>query len=144
MSYDLIPKDKSVEEISIGAFSWPIILEETGMGYVIGYGGGRCFGTHVYRPEENGASPVSNDGYWVSSTEAKAMALVGRGYVSVSRFINKEWEKIPEHERKQQEKMLCSPNSNRLLYKTVMHEDRLKQVEQFCDFAEKSKGFKIK
>lgn len=143
MSYDLIPKDKKCKEISIGAFSWPIILEETGMGYVIGYGGGRTFGTHVYKPEENGASPVSNDGYHISNFEAKAMAAVGRGYVSVSRFINKEWAAIPEGQDKEHQKtVMCGPE--RKLYKTAMHEDRLKLIEKFCEFAEKCKGFQIK
>lgn len=141
MGYDLVPKSKDVEEISIGAFSWPIILQETGMGYVLGYGEGRSPGQYVYIPDKRGASPASNDGYFVTSSEAKMMAAVGRGFVSVQRFINNEWDAMPEDQRKRD--LEAKLIDGRKLYKQPWHEDRLKQIEQFCDFAEKSKGFKI-
>lgn len=59
MGYDLTAKNKKVEGISIGAFSWPIILQETGAGYVIGYGAGRTPARYVYQ-NGNSGSPVSN------------------------------------------------------------------------------------
>jgi hypothetical protein len=141
MGYDLSPKNKNVKELCIGAFFWPIMLQETGMGYVLGYGAGRSPGTYVYIPDSRGASPSSNDGYNVSSTQAKMMATVGRGFVSVKRFINKEWDEMPKEEK---EKALNYKGYNgQPIYQQPWHEDRLKQIEQFCDFAENSKGFKI-
>lgn len=141
MGYDLHPKNKNVEALSIGAFSWPIFLQETGMGYVLGYGAGRSPGTYVYSTGNNG-SPASNNGYKVSATEAKMMARIARGFISVQRFINKEWEAMPEDERKRGQEMKSHDGVNPL-YKTGWHEDQLKKIEKFAEFAEKSGGFRI-
>jgi len=142
MGYDLKPTNKKIESISFGAFFWPIILQETGMGYVIGYGEGREPATYVYRTGNKG-SPASNDGFNVSSTEAKAMAMVARGFVLVQRFIAKSWEEIPEQERERQ-KAIKNHDGTKPLYKTAWHEDRLKLIEKFAEFAEQSKGFSIR
>lgn len=140
MGYDLNPINKALNSLSIGAFSWPIFLQDTGMGYVLGYGSGFKPGSYVYNDGNNG-SPVSNDGYKVTSSEAKAMAKVARGYVSVQRFVNKEWEVLSEEEAKQ-----CEESNNRhsfKIYRSKMHEDHLVWLEKFADWAEKSKGFTI-
>lgn len=144
MSYDLIPVNKKVEGISIGAFSWPIMLQETGMGYVLGYGDATKPGSYVYSSGKKG-SPASNDGYKVSAFEAKAMAAVARGYVSVQRFIAKEHEQATD-EQKVSFKTALFPGDDgtvRKLYKQPVHEDVLKRIEKFADFAENSKGFSI-
>lgn len=97
MSYDLIPRNKNIKEKRIGAFYWPIILQKTGMGYVLGYGSSLNFGQYVYN-EGNCGSPVSNDGYKVSSFEAKSMAKVARGFVSVQKFNLKQWNELDSME----------------------------------------------
>lgn len=140
MGYDLRPVNKELKELAYGAFTWPFMLQETGMGYVLGYGEGRTPASYVYQKGNKGA-PVSNDGYKVNATEAKAMAMVARGYVSVQRFVNKEWEAIPETERKRSADQVSSNGNS--LYRGEVHEDRLKQLEEFADFAEQSKGFTI-
>lgn len=140
MSYDLYPINKKIKEMSIGAFMWPIMLQETGAGYVVGYGSGRSPASYVFSPDKKGASPVSNDGYKISALEAKMMATVIRGYLSVQRFVNKEWDEMEEYRRKDlQETLSCG----KYLYRQYFHEDRLKQFERFAEFAEQSKGFKI-
>lgn len=141
MGYDLCPNNKELESISIGAFSWPIYLQETGMGYVLGYGTGFKPGSYVYSQGNNG-SPVSNNGYKVTATEAKMMAKVARGYVSVQRFVNKEWEELPEETVKEYEK--ANEQHSFKVYRAKMHEDHLAWLEKFADWAVKSKGFKIK
>ncbi|EPL7677462.1 hypothetical protein RG089_000597 [Elizabethkingia anophelis] len=144
MGYDLIAKKKDAEDLSIGAFSWPHMLQETGMGYVLGYGANFKPGTYVYQSGRKG-SPSSNDGYRVTSFEAKAMAAVARGYVSVNRFINKQYEEMPEDERKGYENALYHGDEGivRKLYLQPVSEDYLKKLEKFADFAEKSGGFEI-
>ena len=141
MSYDLSPRNKKVKEIRVGAFSWPIIMQETGMGYVVGYGSGRDKVSYVYRPDNRGASPASNDGYRITSFEAKAMAAVGRGFVSVQRFINKEWESLSETERLSSEN--AKNHKGEPLYRSKWAEEMLVQIEEICDFFEKSNGFSI-
>ena len=134
MGYDLKPKNKKLESLAVGAFTWPIFLQETGMGYVLGYGAGMKSGSYVYQNGNNG-SPVSNDGYKVSSSQAKMMAAVARGYVSVQRFVNKEWEALSEEDLKYWEAShYC---------RKKMHEDHLKFLEKFADWAEQSRGFTI-
>lgn len=141
MGYDLRANNKKIETFSIGAFSWPIILQETGMGYVLGYGEGREPASYVYQTGNIG-SPASNDGYKVSSAEAKAMAMVARGFVSVQRFIKKTWDEMPEDERKRTQE-IKNHDGTKPLYKQAWHEDRLKMIEKFAEFAEQSKGFSI-
>ena len=139
MSYDLYPRNKKVKEYHIGGLMWPIMLYETGAGYVIGCGEGRTPASYVYQTGNNG-SPISNDGYRVASLEAKMMAKVIRGFCSVQRFVNKEWEGIPEPQRTEQlEYISCGKK----LYRGQWHEDRLKQLESFAEFAEASGGFTI-
>ena len=139
MGYELRPKNKKIDSLHFGAFIWPIFLQETGMGYILGYGAGRTPASYVYRNGNNG-SPVSNDGYIVSSNEAKMMAKVAEGFVSVQRFVNDEWNKLPEEERKYCEEW----DANRKpIYRPQWHEDRLKEIEKFIEFANNSKGFSI-
>ncbi|HAH24960.1 MAG TPA: hypothetical protein DCL77_14600 [Prolixibacteraceae bacterium] len=143
MSYDLVPANKELEEISMGAFSWPIILQETGMGYILGYGAGRTPATYVFTPAKNGGSPASNDKYKVSATQAKAMAMVARGFISVKEFINKEWQEMTEEDREFKKKFAESWKGNRPLYLPETGQRFLDEVKKFAEFAEKSKGFKI-
>lgn len=140
MGYDLIPINKQIKSISAGGLTWPIFLQETGMGYVLGYGTGFKPGSYVYQNDNNG-SPVSNDGYKVSSMEAKMMAKIARGYVSVQRYVNKEWDALPEDTIKEYEQ--TNERHSFKVYRAKMHEDHLIWLEKFADFAEKSKGFKI-
>jgi hypothetical protein len=140
MGFDLNPKNKELDSLTVGGLSWPLFLQETGMGYVLGYGTGFKPGTYVYNNKNNG-SPVSNDGYKVTSTEAKMMAKVARGYVSVQRYVNKEWEELTEEQVKECE--LSNERHSFKIYRPKMHEDHLKWLEKFADWAEKSKGFSI-
>jgi hypothetical protein len=140
MSYDLRAKNKDVKDMSVGAFTWPIFLQDTGMGYVLGYGAGMRPGSYVYQNGNNG-SPASNDGYKVTATEAKMMAKVARGYISVQRFVNKEWDELPPEDRKEKEEW--EARSQHKIYRTKVHEDHLKKLEQIADFMEKSGGFTI-
>jgi hypothetical protein len=142
MSYDLKPKNKEINELRIGAFSWPMYLQITGAGYIVGYGESRSPAEYTYQRRKN-ASPVSNDGFPVTATEAKAMAMVVRGFVAVRRFINKQWDELDlsDEEKEQQQKLTLS--DGKPLYQGTWHEDRLKELEVFALFAEQSKGFTI-
>lgn len=118
----------------VGAFTWPIFLQDTGMGYVLGYGAGMRPASYVYQNNNNG-SPSSNDGYKVTATEAKMMARVARGYVTVQRFVNKEWDELTPEDRAMKEQSD--------VYRKKVHEDHLEKLEQIADFMEKSGGFTI-
>lgn len=134
MGYDLRPINKKVSEIRFGAFIWPSMLRDTGMGYVLGCGNSIEPFTYIYNKGNKG-SPCSNDGYRVYASEAIAMAKVARGYVSVHRYVNKLYEEMAPEKR---EKYEGNPN-----YVQPHNEVFLKQLEEFADFAEKSGGFTI-
>ena len=128
MSYDLIPRNKKVKGLSFGAFTWPILLQDTGICHVIGYGQGLRPASYVYQVGNgNIGSPCSNDGYKVTASEARMMATVARGFVKVHTFNRKEWDEL----------------RNKEMYNIPWHTNRIKLVDNFADFAENSGGFKI-
>ena len=140
MGYTLKPINKECESIDFGAFSWPIMLQDTGMGYILGYGQAKNPAQYVYQ-NGNMGSPVSNDGYKVTATEAKMMARIARGYISVKEFINKEWAELSEEDREREKNFKYE---GKLLYMPETGEKFLEQLRKFADFAEKSKGFRIR
>lgn len=144
MSYDLRPRNKKIDELTIDAFSWPMMLQETGMGFVLGYGANIQPASYVYNTGRKG-SPVSNDGYRVTSSESKAMAAVCRGYISVKRFINKQYEEASDEQKNNWKSALYHGDKGivKKLYKQEVSEDFLVKLEKFAEFAEQSNGFGI-
>lgn len=137
MGYDLIPKKKGVNSKSGMIFTWPVILEETGAGYLLGYGMNTFDrGRYIYNGSRPDGSPVSNDGFEVSKEDALAMAKLFRGYVFVKRELRKEWDKKPEEERVRIKSFLgnnVEPPAEAFLQK----------VEALAEFCEQSEGFNI-
>lgn len=142
MSYDLKPRNKKIDGIRIGTFSWPMYLQLTGMGYLFGYGESMNPAEYVYQTRgKDLSSPVSNDGFRVTSDEAKIMAKIARGYISVNRWIQKEWEKFPEEE--QERRKAINAFDGKYTFKKPLHSDHLDKLEIFAEFAENSGGFTI-
>lgn len=141
MSYDLIPRNKNIQGITVGAFSWQMYLQDSGAGFVIGYGKGLIPTTYVYQPRKKPGSPVSNDGYYVTSSQAKMMSIVIDGFISVHRFIRKEIDSLPQERVKEMEQA-----NERLSWKTynipypTSHLDKLEAISKFL---KNSKGFYI-
>lgn len=100
MGYDLIPKKEGVASKNGMIFTWPVILQETGAGYLFGYGMNTFDpGRYIYDGSRPDGSPVSNDGFDVSKEDALIMARLFRGYVFVKRGLVEEWNKMPEKEK---------------------------------------------
>ncbi|MDY7043620.1 hypothetical protein RVS70_05315 [Virgibacillus sp. M23] len=138
MVYDLKPKNEELDWFSMGAFSWSWMLD-AGVGLVLGQGKGIKPATYRYIPDENGASPRSNDGYYVDEEKAKIMAQVARGLVSVERGKTDEWNAMSEEEREQIDKWSLRSN----IYNLPIREDFVDKAEKFADWSEKSGGFEI-
>ena len=121
------------------------MLEETGMGYILGYGENVKPGTYVYN-DGNKGTPASNDGYKVTSFEAKAMARMARGFISVKRFINKQYGEMDEITRKYFESATFEKDDGtvvKLFRQQITDENFLLKLEKFAEFAEQSRGFTI-
>ena len=137
MGYDLMAKNKSVDPKIGMIITWPMMLNETGACYLLGYGDiSFKAGHYIYDGSRNDGSPVSNDGFEVSKEEAMIMARLFRGYVKVKREILKEWEAMTEEEKK--------------VIRSIMGEhvvppgsDFINKVEEMADFLENSDGFNI-
>lgn len=139
MGYSLIPTKKELESINVGIFSWPIYLQESGAGYVLGYGAGIRPATYVYQSGKKG-SPVSNDGYYVTSRQAKTMSVVIDGYLSVQKFMRQEIDSLPEEKVKEMEE------SNKMfkIYNMPIAQKHLDKLEQISKFMKNCGGFKIR
>lgn len=140
MGYNLRPSKKTVNSISIGAFSWPMYLQETGAGYVVGYGSGVRPATYVYQSGKKG-SPVSNDGYYITSKESKIMACVIDGFLSVQRFMRTEIDALKPEELKQMEQ--ANENFGWKTYNLPMAEKHLDKLEEISKFMKESGGFRV-
>lgn len=137
MGYDLIPKRKEVEAKSGMILTWPIILQETGAGYLLGYGDITFDpGKYIYDGSRPDGSPVSNDGFDVSKEDSLVMARLFRGYVSVKRALREEWNKIPESRKV----WIKSMRGNGV---EPPAEVFLQKVEALAEFCEQSEGFNI-
>lgn len=137
MRYDLIPKKEGVEAKSGMIFTWPMILEKTGAGYLFRYGI-NTFDTnrYIYDSSRPDGSPVSNDGFDVSKEDALIMAKLFRGYVSVKLELREEWDKIPV----EKQVMLESIYGKGAVPPSV---EFLQKIEELADFCEQSEGFKV-
>lgn len=129
MSYTLRAKNKEVEDFDIGWVSWMGLLRDTGAGFAIYYGQGIFAGSYYY-VDGNCGSPMSNDGYKVSSRESKIMATCVKGYIFIAKAINKEIEE-------KRERLDSFELSKEIPISTIQ------KFEKFAEFAEKSKGFRI-
>lgn len=137
MGYDLIPKKEGGASKSGMILTWPVILQETGAGYLFGYGMNTFDpGRYIYDGSRPDGSPVSNDGFDVSKEDALIMARLFRGYVFVKRGLVEEWNKMPEKEKTQIQSLL----GKRV---TPPAEDFLAKIEALADFCEQSEGFNI-
>lgn len=138
MGYDLIPKKEGVESKSGMIFTWPVILQETGAGYLFGYGENTFKpGYYVYNNSlPNNGSPVSNDGFEVSKEDAIIMARIFRGYVYVKRTLREEWLEKSEDERA----MIKDFYGDKV---EPPAEVFLQKIESLADFFEQSEGFNI-
>ncbi|MGG1637207.1 hypothetical protein [Paenibacillus sp. NRS-1760] len=139
MSYDLCPRNKEMDSVRIGAFFWPFILLEIGVGLVIGAGNSIRPASYRYIAGKKGGSPMSNDGYYVTQKNAKLMAAVAMGWSTVERGKRSEWESIDEEERARMEEW----NKEFKTYNLPAHIETIEKVEKFAEFATKSGGFRI-
>lgn len=137
MGYDLMPKNKEAGSPRGMIFMWPQILNETGACYLLGYGDNTASpGMYVYNGSRGPGSPVSNDGFKVTHSEAKIMAKLFRGYVFVKKSIQEEWDKKTEEEKN----LILSFNKKA----APPCAEFLEKIESLADFCEKSGGFRIR
>ncbi len=137
MGYDLIPKKEGVEAKSGMIFTWPIVLQETGAGYLFGYGMNTFdAGRYIYDGSRPDGSPVSNDGFEVTKEDALIMARIFRGYAHVKRALREEWDKKPENERVAIKSLLGNKAE-------PPEEVFLQKIEVLAEFCEQSEGFNI-
>lgn len=134
MGYDFKPKNDDADGFHLGAFSWPVLLEQFGClfpftqklkWYCV-------FGIDERMPaSDRYPRIISNDGFPVTDEEAKIMARMARNYVAIQRTLPEQPEPefgAPEWEQPWPRKIRT---------------DFVDQFEKFAEWAEKSGGFEI-
>jgi hypothetical protein len=138
MSFDLVARNKKLDILSFNSFTWAVILD-SGVGLVIGTALARRPGTFSYIEDKKGRCPQHNDGYYVTAIEARAMALVAKGWAITKKYINREWENMSLECRKE----FGAINKEGPLLRTPVGESMIAKMEAFSEWAEKSHGFWI-
>jgi hypothetical protein len=119
VSFDFHPKNKDAGDFSLGAFSWPVLLESFGYLFPCVNSKGQycCDGA-----QREWIQIGTNDGFAINATDAKLMARCARNFVAIQRGLpDKDPEKWPGKIRA----------------------DFIDRFEKFADWAEKSGGFRI-
>ncbi len=132
MGYDLKPRNKNIDEFCFGSFSWGWLMQ-SGVGLAIGITRGLRTFSYYYTPDKKGRDPNCNDGYYVTSKQAKLMSVLCNSIVSGERKIAIDWESIPENEKKYLEDKGSAP----------VREDFVDKAERFAEWAKKCGGFWI-
>lgn len=135
MGYSLYPRNKKLESMKFGAFSWSWMLD-AGVGLPAGHMKGREPASFRYAPDKKGRCIMYNDGFRVDAFTAKAMAASARTVASAYRAINREWDELTPERRESQQRM---PD----IYRLGVREDFIEKAEKFAEWAEKSQGFGV-
>jgi hypothetical protein len=136
MSYWMRPLKKGAKNLDLGAFSWPHILNETGACYLLYYGQNSISPGSYYYSKGNHGSPISNDGYKVTASEAKMIGKLLKGYVFIKRCIREQWEEMDEAARQNTLKYFKDAEPPSAEY--------IEKVDKVADFCLQSGGFRIR
>jgi len=137
MGYDLRPRHKEIGDFHFGAFNWGWMLD-AGVGLVLGAGPSIKPATFRYSHDKKGRCPYYNEGFHVTSKDAKTMALIAYGLVSVEKGKWSEWNSFTDDEKRTIEEPRMSG-----VYRRPVREDFIEKVERFATWAVQSGGFWI-
>lgn len=141
MGADLYALRDDVSPFHMGAFSWSWMLN-AGVGLPIGCGPSEA-GSFVYTPrdaDDHDSCPHYNDGFPVSSDEARAMALCAWGLTVVERYKRQAWEARSEQERARIEDLRYSDPARAVV---PVRADFVDKAEAFAWWAWASGGFRV-
>lgn len=136
MAYDFFPKNPNAEPYSLGAFSWPIMLE-AGLGLVLGTGKGFRPGEFVYLSRPDGRCVQYNDGATVTPEECAELAKVCRWIVAIQEARIREWEKLEEPTRR----MMKADKAG--TYTLPWHPGYIQKFRDFATWCDQAQGFEI-
>ena len=153
MGYDLSPVNKDVDSFHFGAFSWGPLLDACGYLFPCVRNGGERYcvwGVDARMPEgDDYPRLLSNDGFLVTSEEAKVMARCARNFVAVQRSLpdahrgSGTTSTQVAFERKDVEELLIRAMSGATPgpWPVKIRDDFTEKYEKFADWAEQSGGF---
>jgi hypothetical protein len=139
MGMDFIAINREVSDFHLFSSVWCELLEETGCGYLLGYG--KHFKPAYYVYDRDWGSPISNDGMEISARDAEIMSRLCDGYIFAKTFLREDWDKLSGVEKKYMEEFLNVGKDPNFPY--VAAAEFLEKVRQFSDFAKQSGGFEI-
>ena len=131
MGYDLIPRNKELDDFHFGAFSWSWFILDEGAGLVLGYTMGHVRSAYLYNTKKRGGDLMCNDGARVTSLESRMLAQCAASIVMKYTEINKINKDKTEHDFRNYG------------YIRPVREDFIQKLKDFYEWALKSKGFKV-
>lgn len=141
MGYDLRARNKNVEVFSIGAFSWPWMLE-SGLGLVIGYGKGIKPGSFMYTKRPDSLCVAYNDGAKVTAKEAKLMSVLALSIADYQDSLREQYELLSDEDKDVINKGYRGLSLEHL-YNIPVRRDFVERLRAFAEFAKSSGGFRI-
>jgi hypothetical protein len=154
MGYDFTAKNEEAGDFHLGAFSWPVLLEQFGTMFPLLHSGARYYMVQGVDERFNSTYPgiLDNDGFEVTDEEARMMARMTRNYVAIQRslpeenqsqsFVNKGVVTRDELMETLMHTMSGGPPPSEA-WPVKIREDFTDKFEQFADWAEKSGGFEV-
>lgn len=136
MGFDFTPRNKKAGNYSIGAFSWPLMLDE-GLGLVLGTGKGFKPAEFIYIKRPDGLCVQYNDGARVSARECKDLAKVARWIAAIQGARIKQWATVPPEEQQRMR------DDTSRIYRLPWNPDAVKKFRDFADWCDKAGGFRI-
>lgn len=132
MSYDFVSKKEG--NFGIGAFAWPILLEQFGCLFPSMNKAGKYYTALGVDERFEKADLGDNGGFEVTEEEAKIMARMARNFCAIQRSLGDD-HFVGEYD-------FLLPES-RMVWPRKISSDFVDQFERFAEWAEKSGGFEI-
>lgn len=132
MGFDLTPVNKKAGDLTIGAFSWSLMLDK-GIGLPLRCGKGFRPGQFVY----SGRCLYANDGARITQEEACEMAMIAEWLADYQDVLRACYDKVPQDQRAEMEK------NNTGLYNIPAAPEWCAKLREFAKWARKSRGFRV-
>lgn len=131
MGYDLIPRNKKLEDFHFGAFSWSWFLLNEAAGLVLGYSEGHTKSAYIYNTKKRGGDLMCNDGARVTASESRMLAQCAASIVMKYTEVNIKNADKTEHDFRNYG------------YTRPVRQDFIDKLKEFHDWALQSRGFKV-
>lgn len=133
MGYDFKAKNEGVEGFHLGAFSWPVLLDQFGTYFLTLHQGAQWFMVSGVDPRDPEGTTypgiLANSGFEITAEESVVLARMTRNYVTIQKMLGEE------HRNLELKKDAPWP--------LKIRDDFTEKFERFAEWLERCGGFTI-